>query len=202
MRKTLLGLALIALSAAVVASVSFAGKEKDKKYAADEQAQMQAYMEVGAPNEHHEAFKKRVGQWNAEVKMWQAPNTDPMVSTGKSKYELSMGGRFLTQYYEGDMMGMKFVGMGVAGYDKTIDKHTTFWIDSMGTQAMYTEGECSDHCNVESYRTTINDPMSGKEMKVKMVTKLIDENKHVFEWYNPGPDGKEFKSMEIVYTRI
>ena len=41
----------------------------------------------------------------------------------------------------------------------------------------------------------------GKPMKMKMVTKTIDDDHETFEMYMIGPDGKEMKGMTIEYTR-
>lgn len=46
-----------------------------------------------------------------------------------------------------------------------------------------------------------DDPASGTKQKVKEIIRVVDSNKHLTEMYNVGPDGKEFKSMGIVYTR-
>ncbi|MEZ0267463.1 MAG: DUF1579 family protein [Phycisphaerae bacterium] len=45
------------------------------------------------------------------------------------------------------------------------------------------------------------DPMTDQKMKMKMVYTIQDKDKHTFTMYMPGPDGKEAKMMEIVYTR-
>jgi hypothetical protein len=195
MKRVFLGLALIAVATVVVTNVSF-GQE------GEEQDAMKAYMEAIAPNAHHEAFNHRVGEFAAVVKVWPAPGVEPVSSEGKSTYQLVLGGRFLTQQMEGQVMGMPFVGMGVNGFDKVKGKHTAYWVDSMGTQAVYSEGDCSDHCMKEWYTFNIADPMSGEERKVKMVTVIKSKDEHVFEWYQPGPDGEMYKSMEIAYTRV
>jgi hypothetical protein len=38
-------------------------------------------------------------------------------------------------------------------------------------------------------------------MTVREVIRVVDNNKHVFEMYGPDKSGKEFKTLEIVYTR-
>jgi hypothetical protein len=45
------------------------------------------------------------------------------------------------------------------------------------------------------------DPMSGKEVTVRETLKVIDDNTQVMEIFAAGPDGKEYKSMEIKMTR-
>ena len=45
------------------------------------------------------------------------------------------------------------------------------------------------------------DPMTGESYKEKTVLRIINDNKLLFQMYRPGPDGGEFMSMEITYTR-
>jgi len=55
---------------------------------------------------------------------------------------------------------------------------------------------------VETHEYTQKDPMTGKDTKVKMVSRITDKNNRVLESYIIGDDGKEFKTMEIKYTRM
>ena len=38
-------------------------------------------------------------------------------------------------------------------------------------------------------------------MNTKQVTTVVSNDKHTFDMYMPGPDGKEMKCMSITYTR-
>ncbi|UCH83734.1 MAG: DUF1579 family protein, partial [Candidatus Latescibacterota bacterium] len=80
--------------------------------------------------------------------------------------------------------------------------HTMVWFDNMSTTMYYSEGDCSDNGKVETHHSSHRDAMTGEDVKVKMVTRFVDKDKHVFEYYMVNPDGSEFKSMEIVYTRM
>jgi hypothetical protein len=207
--KLLLTLAAVTTIAVVVADVSLAGKEhehdkqsKEAKHSEYSAEAMQAWQKSMTPGTHHEGLKNFVGEWKAQVKVWQEPGTEPQVSAGKCKYEMILGNRFLAQTMAGEAMGMPFEGMGLSGFDNMKNKHVTMWVDNMGTSILYSEGECSNHCSVETHRTTVKDPMTGTDKKVKMVSRVIDKDKHVFEWYMINDDGSEFKSMEITYTRI
>ena len=42
--------------------------------------------------------------------------------------------------------------------------------------------------------------MSGKKVPIRYVYTIESKDKYMMEWYEPH-DGKEFKSMTIVYTR-
>ena len=45
------------------------------------------------------------------------------------------------------------------------------------------------------------DPATNKAMPTKSVARYLDDNTRVFAMYTPGPDGKEWKMMEITYKR-
>ena len=47
---------------------------------------------------------------------------------------------------------------------------------------------------------TFTNPTAG-EKSFKGVTKFIDDNRFKYEMYISNPDGNEFRSMEINYTR-
>ena len=195
MKKFMSGVAIGLVVAVVAVGALHAGEGDDM----DEY--MKQYMEAIAPGPHHENLAKRAGEWNAVVRSFPGPGVEPMESEGKCTYEVVLGGRFVTQQMEGSIMGMPFLGMGFSGFDKTRGKHTMYWIDSMGTAAVYAEGMCSDQCMKEEYSFTTMDPISGQETDVKAVTVVKSDDEHVFEWYMTLPNGELFKSMEIVYTR-
>lgn len=111
-----------------------------------------------------------------------------------------MGGRYQKSEHKGMMMGMPFEGMSLVGYDNATKKFQNIWIDNMGTGIMVMEGTWDDAANAVNLHGTMVDPISGKEMKVREVFKFIDDNNQLLEMYNTV-EGKEFKSMEIKFTR-
>jgi hypothetical protein len=63
-------------------------------------------------------------------------------------------------------------------------------------------GTCDPDGKIITMTGEASDPMSGKtNQKWRTVLRIESKDKHVFEMYGPGPDGKEFKQMEITYTR-
>jgi hypothetical protein len=73
------------------------------------------------------------------------------------------------------------------------------WADNMGTGIMMSEGEYDPATKTFIYSTEI-EAIPGMKQKVREVIKLVDKDRHTFEWYeNRG--GQEVKTMEIAYTR-
>jgi hypothetical protein len=57
-------------------------------------------------------------------------------------------------------------------------------------------------CKSFTYTGDCDDCMTGKKKTVRSVCKVSSESKHTFEMFDTGPDGKEFRNLELVYTRM
>ena len=166
----------------------------------DTQAMMDVYKKLGTPGAPHKVLASMVGSWSTKIKSWMEPNKPPMESTGTCEQKMILGGRFLQQEFTGDMMGSMFTGIGVNGYDNHTRKYVSTWIDSMGTAILVFEGTASADGRTITQESHYDDPIKGP-MKWRSVTKIVDENTHVFEMYATYKKGKEEKMMEITYTR-
>ena len=162
----------------------------------DQQAMMEAYMKMMAPNENHEYLKNFVGEWDVTTTSWMMPGAEPTVSNNSSKAELILGGRFLKMAFKGTMMGMPFEGIQINGYDNYQKKHISFWIDNSSTAFYLLSGSLDDSGKVMTERAEWPDPMTGGTMKVRTATKWISPDEFVYEMFMISPDGQEFKSLE------
>ncbi len=121
------------------------------------------------------------------------------IGRGISENELIFGGRYLLIKFKGVYEGMEFEGIGYNGYDNFKKKYFNIWLDNMGTGYYLTEGTCEKSiCN---YYGMGIDPEHSKEFKTHEVVKYVDDNKWIHIMYQIEEDGKEFKAMEITYTR-
>jgi len=164
----------------------------------DPEAMQKMMAEYARVTEHHEGFKHVVGKWNTEMTC-SMPGAPSQTTSGTATFKLLMGGRFLQQNFKGEYDGKKFRGMGINGYDNAQKKYVGIWIDNMGTGIMHTTGSYNEKTHV---MTEMGESiMPTGPMKMKMVTKPVDENKFTFTMYLLTPDGGEQQMMEIVYTR-
>jgi len=191
---------------AALAAPALAGDEKTKttKKAGqpmDEKAMMEMWAKVGAPGEPHKALEVMVGTWDTKVSSWMQPGAAPMASTGVSENTWTLDNRFIEQRYEGEFMGQPFKGVGYTGYDNVKKKYVGTWMDNMSTSVMVMTGTSDATGKTMTFTGTMDDPMTGKPKAMKEVVKIVDANKHTFEMWAPGPDGKAFKMMEIEYLR-
>ena len=190
--------------ALLVSLPAFAGEghEHGREMSAEEAEMMKKWEEYRTPGDHHKHLEALVGSWSAQVSHWMAPGAPPQESTGSCTYAWVMGGRYLKQEFQSSFQGMPFEGYGLTGYDNFKKKHNSFWIDSMGTGMYPGTGTCTDNGKTMEVHMEMDDPMTGQTgLKMRGVTRILGEDKHVFEMYAPGPDGNEYKSMVITYTR-
>ena len=67
---------------------------------------------------------------------------------------------------------------------------------------MVSTGKYDAATKTYTFQGTFPNPVTGKDEKARQAVKVIDDNKHVFEMHgNDMGTGKEFKMMEITYTR-
>ena len=197
-------LLLAAALVGVTALVTSRAVSDDKKQPADdakENEMMAKWAAAGTPGEFHKKLDAFVGDWKGVSKFWMDPSQEPMTSKATMKNTWIFGGRFLKQEYKGQVTGQPFEGFGLWGYDNLKKKYTSTWTDSMSTAIMAELGTCDASGKTFTLFGSHDDPITGKAVKTKSITRIINKDKHVFEMYEPGPDGKLFKNLEIVYTR-
>src|SRR5262245_55210106 len=193
--------ALIALGAGTVQAETAKTKAAGAKPAMDPKAMQEMMMKAAALGPQHELFKKLEGEWDLVVKSSMDPSQPPTETKSKSTIRTLMDGRYCQEETSGDFQGMPFTGMGLTGYDNVLKKYVSIWIDNMATGIMTSQGTVDATGKVITWTGESSDPMTGKPSKMRMVTRITDDDHHTFEMYGRGADGKEMKMMEIIYTR-
>lgn len=179
-------------------------ENKDEKWVpVDSATAMKAWMDFATPGEAHKALAKSDGNWTCETTMWMEADKPPMTSTGESTNKMIMGGRYQMGEFKGNMMGMPFEGMSITGYDNHKKKYVSTWIDNMGTGIMHMEGTWDDATKTMTMEGKMEDiTREGKYCEMKETFKMVDDDHMVMEMYGPDPKtGKQYKTMEIKYTR-
>lgn len=161
---------------------------------------MKAMMAYATPGSSHKILAKMEGTWAATVTFWMQPGATPMTSTATAVNEMIMGGRYLQSKNTGTMMGQPFEGMGITGYDNAKKVFIATWIDNFGTGILTMEGTWDDASKAIVFIGKEVDPSSGKEFTFRQVIRTPDDNTQIQEMY-ATMGGKEFKNMEIKYTR-
>lgn len=186
---------------AVLATLTMAQTGKEPQLTPEQQAEMEAWMKAGTPAAQHQALAATAGNYDVKVKAWHDPKGPATEDSGTAKRTMTLGGRVMVEDLSCTMMGMPFTGHGMMGYDNVNGKYWGTWNDSMSTAVFVTEGTCDASGKNCTFTGTMTDPVKKTPIKTRMTTKWPSPTSEVFEMYGPDPDGKEFKMMEITYTK-
>jgi hypothetical protein len=162
--------------------------------------QQKAFMDYMTPGKVHEMLAKEDGNWTFTMSYWMSPDAPPATSTGTNEYKMVLGGRYQQSVSKAKMEGMDFEGHGLLGYDNAKQIFQNTWVDNMGTGITFMEGKWDDATKSVTFKGKMYESMSGKDMEVRQVYKMIDADHHTMEMYMPS-NGKEMKTMEIKFTR-
>lgn len=206
-------IALLALSLASPAIAADKSSKKTDKPAAGttapsadqakaaQDAMMAEMAKYAAPGPMQTDFMKPLaGTWKTVVTTYMGPK--PEVSEGMCTRSMILGDRFLESKHSGSFAGAPFEGLELLGFDTRKSQFSSVWVDNMGTTMAVSSGGSYDPATKTlSINSSFDDPVSGKPVAYKMVTHIVDPNKHVFTMVG-NRDGKDVTEMEITYTRV
>jgi hypothetical protein len=210
--RTLLAVwALASGSTLAHAELAYAEPEQHKPAAAPaagqamgaDKAAMEAAMKLGAPGEAHQVIKSLAGTWNYAGKFQMSPESPAETMSGTTSNTMVMGDRFLKQETTGQMKDMPpFEGVGLLGYDNLRKEYQSIWHDNMNTSIMVSTGQYDPATKAFTFKGDFSCPMTGETHKTfRDVWTIIDPNTMKLESYMQAQDGREYKAMEITYTR-
>ena len=162
--------------------------------------EIQRKMEAAAtPGRAHKALEPLVGSWKAEVKCWQKADGPPEVSQATARTRWILNGHYLEEEFNGEMMGKRFTGRSLLGFDNTKQKFNMLWISDMQTSMFFTEGKGENDNKVITLEGTTDCPRTGqRDLPMRTIFRVLTPDKHVFEMYDGS---RNAKTMEITYTR-
>jgi hypothetical protein len=164
---------------------------------------MKAWVEYSTPGDLHKMLAKYDGNWAGTSTMWMEDGGKPITNASECTNKMIFGGRYQQSTYKGDFMGVPFEGMSLMGYDNAKKKFVSTWIDNMGTGIMHAEGDWNAAKKSLELKGKMADfTRPGKDCDFREVYVFTDDNNHIMEMYGTDPKtGKEYKSMEIKFTR-
>lgn len=167
----------------------------------DSATMMKNWQDYMTPGDVHKMMAKWDGTWNGEVTMWMYPGAPEQKSTSTSVNKMIMNGLYQESNHSGDMMGMPFSGKSTTAYDNHRKEFISTWIDNMGSGIMIMKGAWDEATKTINLKGRMVDPGTKQDTDVRETFKIIDDNTQEMEMFVMMPDGKEFKTMNIKYTR-
>ncbi len=156
------------------------------------------------PGAGHALLEPFAGTFRATVRIWMGPG-EPMVQHGTMVSSFQVGGLYLFQDYQSDPgpgPGAGFVGKGFWGYNTGAKEYEGFWIDNASTMMQLEKGSVDTSGKVWTMRSKFVHPHFGREVDKRSVIRLIDDDHNDLTSYMTGPDGNEFRTMEILFERV
>ena len=194
-----MGVAL--LSATAVYPADTTSKNKNTPPAKDAESQANTFARYAMPGPEHKLLDSMAGHWDTLTRYWPAPGSESVEAKGTSQRKWVLGGRFLMEEIDGGNLVLPFRGLGFYGYDAFEQKHTSAWMDTMNTSILINLGTFDKANNVVNFTGTYKDPWTGARKPERGVTRFLGKDKHVLEIHVTEPNGREFKMLEILYTR-
>ncbi|NBB93225.1 MAG: DUF1579 domain-containing protein [Gammaproteobacteria bacterium] len=188
---------LMLLSGAVMAQQE---GETPESMTPEQAAMMEAWTEAMTPGPEHERLAEAAGEWQAEVKWWMEPGSEPSVSESSVTRSMSLEGRVLVEEWQGEMMGQPFIGHGRTGYDNVTGKYWSTWTDNMSTGLMMFEGRYDAETGKYTFTGSYTDPMSGDVVESRSVSWSDESGREIMEMYETR-GGREIKTMEMTLVR-
>ena len=167
----------------------------------DSATMMKAMMDYGTPGAMHKMLAKSDGNWTEEITFWMDPSAPPQQMTASCTNKMVLNGLYQQSVHKGSYNKMPFEGWSTVGYDNAKKVFFSSWIDNMGSGIQNMEGTWDDATKTLTMKGKETDPMTGKDFDVRETMTLSDDNNQKMEMFRPGPDGKEYKNMEIILKR-
>lgn len=178
-----------------------ANKSSDNAAMPDSATMMKNWQEYMTPGDMHKMMAKWDGEWTGEVTMWMYPGAPEQKSTSTAMNKMILDGRYQQSTHSGTMMDMPFNGVSTVGYDNHRKEFASTWIDNMGSGMMVMKGPWDEATKTINLKGKVVDAGTKQDTDVRETFKIIDDNTQEMEMFMMMPDGKEFKTMNIKYTR-
>jgi hypothetical protein len=153
------------------------------------------------PAKEHALLQELAGTWKAEFRM-TIPGAPPIVSPGSEVGEM-LGELWLsTRYEDPNMMGARYSGAQLLGYDPGKKKYVAVWADSQTAELSQQEGTYDAATRTLTLTGSFEDPMTGQAGTMRSVLRFSDDDHRVQQMFVPGPGGTEMQMFEIAYERV
>ena len=159
------------------------------------------WASLSRPGPSHKVLAPFVGEWDVRMTFWSSPGSKPETSQGVSSISWILGERFVQEKFTGTAGGDPFEGMGVMGYDNASRVFNTIWVDSLNTTMAMASGKFFAEGNIFELTSKLYDPLLSREKTVRSTIQFTSNDSYIFSMIDESPEGKEFKSLEMAYSR-
>ena len=152
------------------------------------------------PTEEHKKLMESVGVWNVDCTFFMDPSQPPMKVQGKETVE-AFGDFWTVSLFEAEMFGAPFRGRTTFGYDPSIGKWVSTWVDTFTPALYHLQGSYDASGKKLEMSGEGFDCSSGGQTTYRTVEEHHDDGTRTFEMFMNLPDGSECKLFTHEYTR-
>ena len=171
--------------------------------------QIRAALEAARPGVFHKKLNAWVGTWSTSWQVWHGPGQPPSdKATGTATFRPILGGRFIEGVYTGKgILKMSFEGRLTFGFDHLKRHYTATWMNTFETGVAIYEGapaEGEPAATPLTRLTLIGRPSPHPKIAAidsRATFTFADPDRIIEEQFATDPEGREFKAVEVIYTR-
>lgn len=154
---------------------------------------------TGSP---HHLLSLLTGGWAGISRVWFEPDKLAGEAPLVGNIQLILDGRFALFLYQSAIEGEQQHGMFTFGYNTTLNRFETSWLDSFhnNTAIMFCTGNATD--DGFSVLGSYPDPTGGPDWGWRTQVDLIDIDHLVITAYNIHPELGEMRATEATLTRV
>ena len=159
---------------------------------------------IPKPTEAHKVLADEAGTWDTVVKMYfQGPKAPPVEYKGAETVELASGGLHSRRTSRCQMGDQEFEAHTLMGYNPRSKEYTGTTINNFTMVPIHMKGTYDPEKKALTMFSAVVDG-SGKEIKQKEVTQIVDDKTRTFTTFmlvDAGGKEREIKLMEVTATR-
>lgn len=177
----------------------------------------QRLIESKRPGEHRKSLSVLIGNWTTTWKIWQKPESEPDVSNGTTRFTWGRNGKYVQGNFAGMLKGrspgkpgpphdIPYRGVFTLEYDSSALQYTSTWTNSLEPSKVSSRGiaraNAASRISSMELRGTCECQTGGVEVAFRSVIDISNPDRIVEEGFTFDTQGKEYKAMEVIYTRI
>lgn len=164
------------------------------------QEEVDQAMAAVTPGKVHEQLAKLEGKWKVTTTIVME-GMEPQPAEGNAELKMTLGGRFIQETGDGDMMGFPVEHFRLWGYNNGTKKYQAVWVYTMSTGFLQMEGTSSDDGKTIQWKGHFDNEVGIRE-ELSAVTKFVDDDHFNIE-LSAGkmPDGSDGPVMKASYAR-
>lgn len=160
------------------------------------------FAAINQPGTSHELLTSFVGDWTVDVISWGSPDANPERSSARSSADWILGYRYVREKYKSLAIGPRYEGLGFLGYDAGARVYTSVWMDSLNTSIATAKGIYNPETATFALRGEVYDPLLGRPKETRTLIQILSQDSYKVTMLDRTARGKDFKSLELTYTRI